>query len=33
MKSIKKLFADSETQVVTVGLGFMIAVIVIINLY
>ena len=32
MKCLKQLFRDSETQVVAVGLGFMIAVIVIINL-
>lgn len=33
MKNLIRFFADSETQVVTVGLGFMIAVIVIINIY
>nr|DAN71916.1 MAG TPA: hypothetical protein [Caudoviricetes sp.] len=31
MKKLLKLFSDSEFQVITVGLAFMIAVIVIIN--
>ena len=33
MKNLVRFFKDGETQVVAVGLGFMVAVIVIINLY